>query len=35
MSSQRDAWALAKVARPGVCVVGIDNGKKPQIDLGK
>lgn len=33
MLNQRDVQALARVAGPGVCVVGIGNGKKLWIDL--
>lgn len=32
--SQRDAWALTRIAEPGVCTVGIGNGKRLRIDLG-
>ncbi len=35
MSSQKDAWSFARVARPKACIVEIGNTKKPGIDLGR
>lgn len=35
MLRQRDAWGLARVAEPRICVVETGNVKKRQIDSGK